>query len=239
MTPAPFVRPAAGSALPIPLGERYRPVERSVRAGERTFRLLAVPDLNALVDAIDPAAFAADERLPYWADIWTSGVALAAFCLRTPELRGARVLELGCGLGLAGIAAATAGASVTMTDVEPDALVFAQCNAERNVPPGEGDVRVRLLDWRDPEAIGPFDWILGADVAYERPRFPALLHTVDLLLAGRGTAVFTDPDRATGAAFAAAAGAAGFAVTAVRELAPPHDAVTTVVRYMLRRGGRP
>ena len=47
---------------------------------------------------------------PYWCRVWPSALMLAAALTQHPELvRGRRVLELGCGLGLCGIAAAKAG----------------------------------------------------------------------------------------------------------------------------------
>src|SRR5919108_539555 len=57
---------------------------------------------------VDEHAFAADEFLPYWAQLWPSGVALAR-AVAHRALKGARVLEVGCGLGLPSIAAARAG----------------------------------------------------------------------------------------------------------------------------------
>jgi len=233
--------PPAGhtpALFPPELVQRYHPVERTVHAAGHAIRLLAVPDTNALLDRIDPAAFAEDERLPYWAELWTSSIALAEYCLREPALRGVPVLELGCGLGLAGIAAAIAGARVMMTDYEPDALAFTRWNVEHNLPGAlaDGRVNVGLLDWRRTEPGRRYDRILGADVAYERRNFLPLLTTIDLLLTDGGTAILTDPGRGIGADFAALAAARGFRVDAARTAAPQHDAARTIVRYELRRG---
>jgi predicted nicotinamide N-methyase len=53
-----------------------------------------------------------EDRDPYWARPWPSAVALAAALLERPELvAGKTVADLGAGLGLAGIAAALAGAA--------------------------------------------------------------------------------------------------------------------------------
>ncbi len=180
---APHAGPA--EALAEELARRYDLLAHTVPVGAQTFSLLTVRDTNRLVDAIDPEAFAADERLPYWGELWTSAIALAEWCLRTPWEPGASVLELGCGLGLVGIAAAGAGAHVTMTDYEEDALRFARCNAARNLPAEVVRERLcfTLLDWRTPPLGKTYDVILGADIVYERRFFLPLLSLFDRLLA--------------------------------------------------------
>lgn len=117
-------------------------------------------------DLLDEAAFdQGDEFIPYWADLWPSAILLAR-TLAGRSLRGARVLELGCGLGLPSLAAALAGGRVLATDWAPDALSAVAVNAERN-----GLVVETLVsDWRAPEALlarGPFDLVIAADVLYE------------------------------------------------------------------------
>lgn len=49
---------------------------------------------------------------PYWVRAWPSSIALASLILARPELvAGKKVADVGCGLGLAGLAAALAGAA--------------------------------------------------------------------------------------------------------------------------------
>jgi predicted nicotinamide N-methyase len=69
---------------------------------------------------------------PYWAFAWPGGQVLARWVLDHPELvRGRRVLDFGCGGGVAGLAAARAGAgAVLFADVDPLAAVAARLNAE-------------------------------------------------------------------------------------------------------------
>jgi hypothetical protein len=51
-----------------------------------------------------------EDRDPYWAVPWASGVALANYILQNPELvKGKCVADVGCGLGVVGIACALAG----------------------------------------------------------------------------------------------------------------------------------
>src|SRR5215210_5553479 len=90
--------------------------------------LLAPRDSDAL---LSEEAFAQEEFLPYWAELWPSALALARVVARRP-LTGRRVVELGCGLGLPAIAAALAGGRVLATDWSPDSVAMTLRNAERN-----------------------------------------------------------------------------------------------------------
>jgi predicted nicotinamide N-methyase len=120
------------------------------------------PDADAL---IDEASFDEDEFLPYWAELWPSGLALARY-VSTLELAGRKVLELGCGLGLPSLAAAARGADVLATDWAEDAIDLLRRNAERN-----GTLlRVARVRWSEPELLlraAPWDIVLGADLLYE------------------------------------------------------------------------
>ena len=69
-----------------------------------------------------------DEYLPYWVELWPSGLALAR-ALHGRALRGARVVELGCGLALPSMAAAIAGGRVLATDGAAEAVALATENA--------------------------------------------------------------------------------------------------------------
>jgi predicted nicotinamide N-methyase len=114
---------------------------------------------------IDERAFDREEFLPYWAELWPSGVALARFVAQL-DLRGLRVLELGCGLGLPSLAAALRGANVLATDWAADAVELLRHNGERN----GAVVRAARIRWDEPEPLllaAPWDLVLGADLLYE------------------------------------------------------------------------
>jgi ETFB lysine methyltransferase len=190
------------------ISSRYDVVTESIDLPGGPVSLLLVRDASKLLEAIDVETFAEDERLPYWAELWPSAIALARGTLDTPGLRGRKVLELGCGVGLGGITAARAGGAVTMTDYEDDALLFARYNVATNVSPPLPIVR--HLDWRTPDGIGRYDVILGADIVYERRNFDPLLGLFRRVLSPAGYVMMTEPDRSIGRDFFAAAAADGF-----------------------------
>jgi predicted nicotinamide N-methyase len=142
---------------------------------------------------IDEEDFGRDERLPYWAELWPSAIALARH-LSGRDLRGKRLVELGCGVGLPSVVALDRGAEVLATDHYEAALDFASHNARTNLGREPGTA---LLDWHAPrlEGLGTFDLVVAADVLYERRNAPALATLVPKLLAPGGEAVFADPRR--------------------------------------------
>ena len=135
-------------------------------------------------------AFDHEELLPYWAELWPSGVALARQ-VHGRAWRGARVLELGCGLGLVATAAALAGARVLATDWSAASIAATQANAERN----GATVEAAVVDWNHPELLlarAPWDVVVGADILYEARNIPLLL---DLLPRLTREAWIADPGR--------------------------------------------
>ncbi|HEY2541950.1 MAG TPA: 50S ribosomal protein L11 methyltransferase, partial [Gaiellaceae bacterium] len=99
-------------------------------------------------DLIDEEAFDEDEFLPYWAELWPSGLALA-HVVAGRDLGGARVLELGAGLGLPSLAAALRGAEVLATDWAEDAVTLLRDNAARNGI----ELRAERMRWDAPELV--------------------------------------------------------------------------------------
>jgi predicted nicotinamide N-methyase len=161
----PALRPASR-----PGRQSGRPVRRPLNlvedevdlGGGRRLAILRPPSADEL---IDEEAFDEEEFLPYWAELWPSGLALARH-VAALELQGRRVLELGCGLGLPALAATLRGADVLATDWAEDAIELLRRNAERNGV----FLRVARVRWSEPEPLlraAPWDLVLGADLLYE------------------------------------------------------------------------
>jgi predicted nicotinamide N-methyase len=137
--------------------------------------------------------FEHEEFLPYWAELWSSGVALAHDVARR-SLRGASVVELGCGLGLPSIAASLAGGRVLATDWSPDAVRATAANARRN----GADVETAVVSWEAPEPIlerAPWRYVLASDVLYEPRNVDMLLELLPRLVDRTGEVLIADPSR--------------------------------------------
>ena len=182
---------------------------------------------------IDEERFDEDEFMPYWAELWPSGVALAGY-VATLDLAGRRTLEVGCGLALPSFAAALAGADVVATDWAPDALCLAARNAEAN------GLRIvtALVDWSAPTALdlSAFDVVLAADVLYEERNAVPLLGLLAAVTGDPGTVLIADPGRRHSTAFFDLARADGWSIervpaselpaggiTILRKAVPPRD----------------
>jgi len=129
---------------------------------------------------------------PFWAFAWAGGQALARYLLDQPEtVRGRHVLDFAAGSGLAGIAAALAGAGrVEAVEIDAYAAAAAALNAELN----GAAVTVTVAD-----RIGRdegWEVVLAGDVCYEQPMAERAI-TWLRGLAGRGALVLIgDPGRA-------------------------------------------
>lgn len=131
---------------------------------------------------------------PYWAKLWPAAPLLASAVVRNPPPRGARVLELGCGSGLVGIAALACGLDVTFSDYIPFAVRLALENAARNGFPNAAGI---ILNWKAAARRRDerFPLVLAADVTYDRANLEPLLDVLDKLLAPDGEAWFGDAGR--------------------------------------------
>ena len=162
----------------------------------RSFGLWEPDDPDALLDGMTQDEFErTDERMPYFSAIWGSAESLVAHILRGLRLDGRRALDLGCGLGPCGFAAAARGARVTFFDWEPRALELVEASARDGGWPAEAFDAFVVGDWRAPPPFAPFDLILGADVLYERRNAPAVVAFLARHLTSAGEAWIADPGR--------------------------------------------
>ena len=104
--------------------------------------------------------------------VWKAGLELAQELASVADFSGRRVLELGSGTGVAGLAAGLCGARVVLSDL-PAAAPLLQRNVDRNRRSLElkgGSAEVRTLDYREACAdscLRTFDLIVGTDLVWQ------------------------------------------------------------------------
>ncbi|MDA8744965.1 protein N-lysine methyltransferase family protein [Rubripirellula amarantea] len=134
---------------------------------------------------------------PFWATTWRAASGLDRF-LDNYSLEGVRVLEVGCGTGHAGLAAAMRGADVTLTDGVDDPLDLVRMSVEKN---GQDCTVKRLRFGQDTMEGEKFPLILGSDVTYLRVLWPQLEECFEQHLADNGEVLLSDPHRIIGNEF--------------------------------------
>jgi len=165
----------------------------------RTFHLNRPPNFEQIFE--HPAlqqAWQDDEYLPYWADLWPVSIELARAVLREPWPAGGTALELGCGLGLPGVAALSRGLHVIFSDVDASALRVARENAHLN---GFSHFELLRFDWRNPPSDLQVPVILGSDLTFERRFVEPLTELIARVLTPDGVCLMVDQDRPPAALF--------------------------------------
>lgn len=145
------------------------------------------------------AAYATDEYIPYWSELWPAGRMLAKAIIREswqlyegrfgPPLQA---LEIGCGLGLAGIAALAKGMQVTFSDIDETAARLAGENARRN---GFASYSTAAIDVRSPPAGLQVPILFASDVLYEPRLIEPTVAFIRQVLTPGGVCLVGDADR--------------------------------------------
>jgi len=129
---------------------------------------------------------------PFWAFAWAGGQALARYLLDQPAVvAGKRVLDFAAGCGLAGIAAARAGAArVEAAEIDSFAAAAIRLNADLNGV---------AIEVREADLVGAanpgWEVVLAGDVCYERPMAESVEAWLKDLAAEGTLVLLGDPGR--------------------------------------------
>jgi predicted nicotinamide N-methyase len=197
------------------------------RFGGHAVRLVRPADPDRLLD--DPGVLdwnRRDDYMPYWAYLWPGAYLLAEAVARGGWPEGREVappeaLEIGCGLGLAGLVAMARGLRVQFSDYDRAPLDFVARSAAENGFDA-GRYTTRLLDWRNlPDERFPV--ILGADVIYEARLVPLVANVLATMLAPGGEGWIASPYRVAAEEFPAAVESLGLTCRAEPATAKTED----------------
>ncbi len=167
---------------------------------------------------------------PLFGLLWPSGAHLAAGLAVRTVTPGERVLELGCGLGLASLVAHRRGIDVTASDCHPLASAFLRENLRLNQLPA---MKYLHGQWGPARPIMPsataakcavdraaapglFDLIMASDVLYERDQSGDLAEFISTRCAPTAEVCIVDPNRGNRSAFSRRMAGLGFALDEVR-----------------------
>ena len=132
-----------------------------------------------------------DDAAPYWAYPWAGGLALAHHFAAHPGLvAGKRVLDLGAGSGLVGIAAAQAGAYVEAAEIDPNGRAAIALNAAAN----NVAIPLRAIDLDGPAPLD-IEMIAAGDIFYNAEVAALMLPFLRRCQANGITVLIGDPDR--------------------------------------------
>lgn len=171
--------------LPIPGGWKWETVDVEYE----TWRLLLPADPDAFI--LDSSA-QNEWPDPYWAQLWPAARTMAGLVLEENWPQATKVLELGCGNGFVGLAAAACNWQVTFSDYVPFAVELALANARGN---GHENVTGEVCDWRQPVSDHAFDKIIACECLYDPEHHQPLLNTLRSRLAPGGIVWLCDPGR--------------------------------------------
>lgn len=172
----------------------YLTKTETLSIGGFDYRIRSLLDSNQFddPDGLALAAGVSEESWSFFGLVWASGLRLAEV-VSARDLGGRRILEIGCGLALAGIVSQRRKADVTASDRHPLASPFLAANLLLNGLPPMPYVDV---DWaRPPARLGRFDLILASDVLYDAAHPGELARFLDTHLMPGGEVVVVDPGR--------------------------------------------
>ncbi len=132
----------------------------------------------------------------YWNRVWASEVALSEFLIQEfypDSLKGKKIVELGCGTGLAGLVSGKLGGVPTFSDKVPMVMESIQeaCRLNRIK-----DFSTLILDWAKPKGLTQqYDIVLGSEIFYDDTFLEDICRLLNQIMPVGGTGFFCDPNR--------------------------------------------
>lgn len=169
----PQTLPAAEQELYQKIKKDYQVGFEPLQLGKVRLNLFTISDLGTLLDGKDALKNVSD--FPFWVKLWEAAIVLGQFLQGQKFAKGTKLLELGAGLGAPGLAAASAGCDVTLSDYEELILNFERVSAAASKLE---NVECIMLDWKNPPDMEQYDIIVGAEILFREEFFAPLLSVI-------------------------------------------------------------
>jgi predicted nicotinamide N-methyase len=147
--------------------KEYDTITHELVINERKFKIMLPRDLTGFINAADVL-----QDFPLWAKIWPASWVLADYLAGMPAASSKKFIEIGAGVGLVSIVAASFGHRITLTDGSVDALRFARANAFIN---GCRQLPIMEFDWNQPPFEDNVDYFVASEVTYRKEDWQSLL----------------------------------------------------------------
>jgi predicted nicotinamide N-methyase len=165
-----------------------------ISIGGYDYKIRSLKDRQQFTDEEDIAEYQriSSANWSHFGVVWPSGLVLAQL-ISTLPLQGLRILELGCGLGIASLVASRRGGDITASDHHPLAESFMSQNVTLNDLPC---IKFAHGDWCTPiTQLGKFSLIIGSDLLYERDQSALLSVFIDCHATSDAKIIICDPGR--------------------------------------------
>jgi predicted nicotinamide N-methyase len=144
------------------VNQRYHTYFEPIKIAGKELKFLQIANMTEYIEKLADTPH--DIELPYWAKIWEGSIILAYLVSKRPADKSKECLEIGAGVGVAGMFAAAFGYQVTLTDIDEEALLFAKVSAMKNGL----DIKVKKVDFTLDDLDHKYDLILASEVLYKK-----------------------------------------------------------------------
>ena len=168
-----------------------------------SFEMTTIRDLDESIDVLceyfgedDQDNSLAEQYCPYFGVLWEAGIGLSQHLLKM-DLKGKRVLEIGCGLALPSFVVTARDGFVIATDFHDDVPLFLNLNQKQN----SISFPYKKMNWREElertkADLGLFDLVIGSDILYESQHPMQVAMALLAFLKPGGKIILSDPGRA-------------------------------------------
>ncbi|MCK4467424.1 MAG: methyltransferase, partial [Desulfobacterales bacterium] len=116
----------------ISVRNKYELELMPIAIGEKRLKLYGVKINDSFVDNLLQHEEKGANSFPFWVKIWEASIVLADHLIQINIQKDQKILEVGAGMGIAGLFLSAFGYDVTITDYDEDALELLRINAKQN-----------------------------------------------------------------------------------------------------------